>query len=309
MKLSGLFAALGLFGCGTGGFHGDGDSDIDADSDGDTDSDSDSDSDTGTLPWDLPGTPYAEPECELADLSDLQASYAPATYADTLLEVTRRRYTDGAFVLSEAYPPCDLDTFVDQSSWGSLLHPSANVAVHEFGHCWDLAHVGAAGWPYFLHEGDVRTAPDLANFFRSEIVATHEFPAQDSYLDVYLTGTSGDQDFNLVLEEATQYVHSLAVDYCLRDTLSGSTSARDGILTFFYYIERYLRIAREEHPDDYDEIARDDATIHVIDGIWGRGNFYLMLSETDDRLGINDDLVAGFVYADDHISELEAILP
>jgi hypothetical protein len=302
-----LAFCLALAGCGTGGFHG---GDADSDSDADSDGDSDSDSDTGTIPWDLPGTPYAEAECELVDLSDLEGAYAPAAYADTLLMVTQRRYTDGAFVLSEANPPCDLDTFVDQSSWGSLLHPSANVAVHEFGHCWDLAHVGADGWPYFLHEGDVRRAPDLANFFRSEIVATHEFPADDSYLDVYLTGTSGDQDFNLVLEEAVQYVHSLAVDYCLRDTLAmGNTSARDGILTFFYYIERYLRIAREEHPDDYEEIVSDDATIHVIDGIWGRGNFYLTLSESDDRLGLNDDLVAGFVYADDHISELEAILP
>ena len=72
----------------------------------------------------------------------------------------------------------------------------------------------------------------------------------DFYRQVYLDGDpdddnfeGGDQGYNSVLEETTQYINSLAVGYAFNDLYSGSVSERDGILTFLWYITRYLKMA------------------------------------------------------------------
>ena len=87
----------------------------------------------------------------------------------------------------------------------------------------------------------------------------------DSYADVYLDGDpndstfdSGYQGYNSVLEEATQYVNSLASALAFQDQYANEkVSDRDGILTFLWYIERYLAVARTDYPAAYKLLSED----------------------------------------------------
>ena len=105
------------------------------------------------------------------------------------------------------------------------------------------------------------------------------------------------------------FVHSLATRYCTRDSLppGSSTSARDGILTFMYYVELYLKVARTNHPDDYAEILADPAHVTLILTIWDRAEFWLGLTAGNPELGISDDLIATWTYATDNLMEIDLL--
>ena len=95
----------------------------------------------------------------------------------------------------------------------------------------------------------------------------------------------------MLLEEVTQYVNSLATGYAFHNEMSGSVSERDGILTFFWYLTRYLRMARLDYPQAYQLLSGDSCWRELILSIWGRGWYYLNLTEGLPQLGIEDDLL------------------
>ena len=149
-----------------------------------------------------------------------------------------------------------------------------STVVHECGHSYDLGQGGFGGAHYYLtsqtsftcSQGDT-TSRGGKTFARSRMNSDMFGPSRpkcngsntpgcDFYADVYLDGDpddgtfdGGDQGFNSVLEEATQYVNSLATGYAFRDRYSSQISERDGLLTFLWYIGRYLHMARTQYPD------------------------------------------------------------
>ena len=121
-------------------------------------------------------------------------------------------------------------------------------------------------------------------------------PGCDPYRSIYLNGNptdgtfdSGDQGYNLLLEEAVQYINSLATGYAYQDQLGGgSTSDRDGILTFLWYVERYLHLARASYPAAYMRIANDMCWRRATLTVWGRAWLYLQTTRGMRALGIDD---------------------
>ena len=90
-----------------------------------------------------------------------------------------------------------------------------------------------------------------------------------------------------------QYINSLATAYAFDDiaVASGeSTSQRDGILTFLWYIERYLHLARASHPAAYDHLLHGSTGQwrHAILTVWGRAWLFLNASASERDLGIDD---------------------
>ena len=136
----------------------------------------------------------------------------------------------------------------------------------------------------------------------------------DHYADVYLDGNpddgnfeGGDQGFNSVLEETLQYVNSLATGYAFEDFYRGSRSERDGILTFLWYLERYLRMARLDYPDAYDHISGNECWRRSILQVWGRAWMYLSLTDGSERLGISDDAILNLVTEPELLEEISRI--
>lgn len=138
----------------------------------------------------------------------------------------------------------------------------------------------------------------------------------DFYADTYLDGDpddgtfdGGDQGFNMLLEETVQYVSSLATAYAFADQLppGRSTSARDGILTFLWYVERYLKLARESYPEAYARISGDACWRDLILTVWGRAWLYLELTRDMGSLGIDDDAIEALVADPVLLDEIERL--
>lgn len=132
--------------------------------------------------------------------------------------------------------------------------------------------------------------------YQSEFAACPNQNAQncDSYALIYLDpvqGNGASQGFDSVLEETTQYINSLAVGLAFRDQLPNGqiTSARDGLLAFLWYIERYLHLARTENTAAYDYIINNACWRDAILTIWGRAWLYLEATKDMRNLEIYGD--------------------
>jgi len=246
---------------------------------------------------------------DMADLSDVADAYDPSKLRQTLVEVSELRYPPAvAFIDAQSDSNLNAWFMGSDGNFGQVMD-RYEVAVHEGAHIWGFDHFSFSSYSYRIVDDDhiIETAY-LDNFYRSEILDRHPDPGSDFYSDTYLTGGSGAQGFNTLLDEYNAYTHSLASRHCIRDQFGGgSTSARDGILTFMWYVETYLKIAREDHPDDYDDIVADNATVDVILDIWDRAEFWLEVTDGDDSLGIDDDEIAELTYDPDNLEEINRL--
>jgi hypothetical protein len=104
-------------------------------------------------------------------------------------------------------------------------------------------------------------------------------------------------------------VNSLATAYAFADRRGGGSrqSDKDGILTFLWYIERYLRLARTEYPAAHAFILADACWRETILTIWGRAWLYLELTRDMPMLGIADDELFPLVEDPDLVMEIQAV--
>ena len=249
-----------------------------------------------------------------ADLSDLFANYSPDRAVDFILEILSRRYPLGRSLVELGrmgmIGDC-VDFFLrDRSSPQAIIRQLTTI-VHECGHFADLDAGMFRADVYLITEnveftcqgGDAvgrgagRTfARSLINGDAYALEACRGGVDCDFYRQVYLDGDpnnadfeGGDQGYNSLLEETTQYINSLAVGYAFYDEYSGSVSERDGILTFLWYMTRYLKLARESYPDAYAHISTDECWRSLALTLWGRAWLYLELTDGISQLGINDE--------------------
>ncbi|MCC6620183.1 MAG: hypothetical protein IT385_02950 [Deltaproteobacteria bacterium] len=258
-----------------------------------------------------------------ADISGLVAGYQASGYLDFVDDVLGARYPIGQHLVREGvrlgtgFGNC-IDLFTHDTSSASAIFGSLSTVVHECGHIADLSAAGFSTSVFMIRDDLELECPNAAaragkTFARSRLNgdAYAALLPDDFYRDTYLDGDpdnstfeGGDQGYDSLLEEATQYVNSLATDWAFADQSRFSVSARDGILTFLWYLERYLRMARLEYPSAYQVIAGNacwrDATLTV----WGRAWLYLDLTEGDRSLGINDDAIEPLVKDPELVGEI-----
>ena len=253
-----------------------------------------------------------------------------------ILEVLELRYPLGRYLVREgldngAFDDCVGFFLRDQSS-GEAVILQLSTIVHECGHSADLGLSGFSDSAFLLTE-DIRfqcqrgdtTTRGGDTFARSRLVGDRYSQLRppcrgnrsancDGYADVYLDGDpddntfdSGDQGFNSVLEEVLQYVNSLATGYAVKDFYRGSRSERDGILTFLWYLQRYLQLARLEYPSAYQRIAETPCWREAILSIWGRAWLYLELTDPFPELGIHDVRLLELVTDSALLEEIERL--
>lgn len=262
------------------------------------------------------------------DIAALVAGYDPADYHDFVDAVLGVRYPHGQLIVRGATSPgasfdC-IEAYTSQRDRADTLLTQLSTVVHECGHMYDLDRGSFSGDFYLVApevtfscaRGDTTTrgGDTFARSRMNDDAFASALPG-DFYRDVYLDGDpddgafdSGDQGFNSVLEEANQYVNSLATDWVFRDSLGGfGISARDGILTFLWYIERYLHMARTDFPSAYERLSTDACWREAILTLWGRAWFYLDVTEGLSQLGIDDAKIEAQVTREDLLSEIERL--
>jgi hypothetical protein len=282
---------------------------------------------------------YTETLPTKASISGIPFSQAGAN--DFLLAALEKRYPIGKAIvegglsssLAASQGNC-IDRFLrDKSSAGAVLRQSSTI-VHECGHFFDLGGSSGSGSEFVLKpkeltftckSGDTTTRGGKT-FARSLLKKdTHYAKRQacggkvaqgcDFYADIYLDGSSsdptfqsGDQGYNSVLEEATQYVNSLASALAFQEQYAGTkVSERDGILTFLWYIERYLAMARTDYPAAYKLLSEDSCWRQATLSVWDRGWFYLKATDGLSNLGMDDAKLETLVTDKVLTSEIDAL--
>lgn len=258
-----------------------------------------------------------------------------AAFVDAALS---RRYPFGLALvqggrLSPVLDDCSV-FFGEPASSAADVYSSMDVIVHECGHLHDDNLSFGDTSVYDLHadlrfeceRGDT-TSRGGDTFARSRIssdtfqdsrppCAVGGNPGCDGYAPIYLDGDpddavfeGGDQGFNLLMEEAVQYVNSIITAWVFSDQKPQfvAVSARDGILTFLWYIERYLRMARTEFPGAYARIVGDDCWRELTLSVWTRAKRYLELTRDDTTLGIEDDILDQLVNERELLEEIERL--
>ena len=274
-----------------------------------------------------------------ASIDDLVSGYSSASYQTFVDQVLERRYPIGAAIVrggrshTEIGGDC-VDRFLSDRTSADNVIGQLSTVVHECGHFFDLG------------EGDFSNAvfvirPDLMfscnggdaverggqTFARSRINGDAYAALRpacggtggsgcDFYADVYLDGDpddgsfdGGDQGFDSLLEETAQYVNSLGTSYAFVDRSGGGrrTSARDGILTFLWYVGRYLRMARTDYPAAYEHLAGTDCWRRAILTVWGRAWLFLEATDGMSALGINDAEIFDLATHADMLTEIEML--
>lgn len=227
------------------------------------------------------------------------------------------------------------ELFAGSPSSDADLYRRLDTIVHECGHIYDgfLSRsptnayvISAAPLRFDCRRGDTTTRGG-DTFARSRI-RTDAYQAMrapctgggargcDFYADTYLDGDpddatfqGGDQGFNMLLEEAVQYVNSLVTSWVFADRMSAgtSTSARDGILTLLWYVERYLHLARTTYPAAYAAISGDACWRDAILTVWGRAWLYLERTRGTPGLGIDDAAIEALVADPVLLDEIDRI--
>lgn len=273
-----------------------------------------------------------------ASIDDLIASYSPADAEAFVQAVLERRYPHGWTLVREGregFIDC-LMTFLSNRGTAEGVLQDLGTVVHECGHVYDLGLSSGPNNVYAIRAdlmmtaaGGDSTARGGQTFARSLIRAdayqamrppctAGMFRGCDGYADIYLDGDptdgnfeSGDQGFNLLLEEVVQYSNSLALGYAVPDRFSGgqSVSDRDGMLTFLWYMTRFLRLARTEHPSAYAHIATGDGGRwrRLVLTIWGRAWLYLEATDDLAGLGIDDDALMPLATAPELVAEIDML--
>ena len=280
-----------------------------------------------TEPLPLPG----------ADLSGPIASFDKNAWQAFVDSALATRYPVGGYIVTQALQKGAIKNctaqFLDDKNSAKAILLGLSTAVHECGHSLDMG-LGGYGEAAFVMTPDVRfTCKGGANqgnggktFSRSLIrddAYSQALPPCaafgtgghcDDYAAIYLDGDptdgkfdSGDQGYDSVLDEVTQYINSLATGYAFEDQYPYMVSERDGILTFLWYLERYLHLARTAHPEVYALLADDACWRGVTLSLWGRAWLFLGLTEKSGKLGINDGELEDLVLEPDLVAEIEAL--
>lgn len=276
-----------------------------------------------------------------ASLSGIAFSTAKAN--DYLMSALEARYPLGKDMvqggldstLAKQQGSC-IDRFLTDKSSAAAVLQQAPTVVHECGHFVDLdkgsgstsAYVVKADDPkltFTCRQGDT-TSRGGKTFARS-LIKTDAFYNQrkacggtakqgcDFYADVYLDGSAtnstfegGDQGYNSVLEETNQYVNSLATALAFQDQYKNAkVSERDGILTFLWYLERYLKMAREDYPTAYATISKDACWRQATLSVWDRAWFYLDAAKDMDNLSLDADTLTDLVNDATLTAEIDAL--
>ncbi len=268
---------------------------------------------------------YREPPPDdTADIGPAVSAYLPSDPKAFIREVLTARYPLGAFLVAEGLATggrigdC-VNAFVGDTGSAASVLASLSTVVHECGHFVDLAATTFSTFHYRVTASLAFTCPRIGNgLARSRL---NEDPyadllPEDFYRPVYLDGDpdnatveGGDQGYDSVLEETLQYINSLATDWAFRDRLQRgqSISARDGLLTFLWYLTRYLRLARTEYPSEYDKIHDSACWREATLTLWGRAWQYLTLTDGEASLGLRDDVLLDLATTPELLAEIDAL--
>lgn len=186
----------------------------------------------------------------------------------------------------------------DERSRLDVENPKAHFAVSEnIQFTCKLELTDASGRAYNAADFPVNKINQDQFAAKRPICKNNERKGCDWYASTYLKADMGQQGLDFVLEELTQYLHSLETAIALKQYLDPEDrlSAQDGLLTFMWYLQRYLAVARQQNPLWYAVFMKDDCWSKLTVSLWHRAQQQLATIANDKRLGIDAEALAALI--------------
>jgi hypothetical protein len=158
------------------------------------------------------------------------------------------------------------------SSFQEDVVDALDTGVHESVHQLDSELESArSGSRYFLLNGVVAEAPAFSTFHRNEILSllNPKDRVWNYYIGTYLDGSSGRQEFPVLLDELNAYAHGANTVIELSEGLRQSHTINPGLIAMMGFVEKYLTLAQNRHPKTAQAI-RQSSYVSLLQGLWGQ---------------------------------------
>jgi hypothetical protein len=91
----------------------------------------------------------------------------------------------------------------------------------------------------------------------------------------------------------------------VQDQVTSTVSYRDGAASHLYYLQLYMKVAREDHPALYTQWKNDASWQHWVRLAWARGHFWTEQVINDPNFGINDAAIWARINQPQNLQEIE----
>ena len=245
-----------------------------------------------------------------APLTDLQESFAAEQWQKTTTLALRRRYPDAAWLVNALVAPESLRAQFPQSpiSWRRVTL-GLSSAIYEAARLVGFEHLTETEFAYPLGRNRLLQVPRLAMFPRSEVRGILATPLRDLRMTTMtFEGDAGSSGLEDLLARLNAYTWSLFTEIALLDQTAGrDIAARDAVLASLAYVDAYLTLARNTHPEDYHLLTNSHDNRAGVILLWDRAVCALRLSGTEARLGINDIGLFPLVFRSDAAPEVDRL--
>lgn len=178
-------------------------------------------------------------------------------------------------------------------------------AVHESVHILSQAPT-TDRYRFLLVGGDEIEVPWSKSPPRSNVVKRLRKDERDGYVETYLTGTSGQQGIEVVMDELNAYTHGLVTEVALaprKEATGRRSGARDGVAHFLLYLTLYLEVLQHEDPQLYTELSGTHG--QAVATLWKQAEKALGDSLPYRSLGIDDRWYLFRAYHPDQLEQLD----
>lgn len=211
------------------------------------------------------------------------------------------RVDPNGFAVYKASEPSGFSFWLDCDE----MNYDVSSAVHESVHI--LSQAPDPGrYRFLLVGGDAIEVPWSRSPPRSSVVERLRRDERDSYVETYLTGPSGEQGLEVVLDELNAYTHGLVTEVALASRNEGTgrrTGARDGVAHFQLYLTLYLQVLGATDPALYNELSATHG--QAVATLWKQAERAMTDSLPYRSLGIDDRWYLFRAYHPDQLAELD----
>jgi len=240
------------------------------------------------------------------------AAYSPENWVGSAIAMCGKRFPDAAWFIEqdqqgdgwfEQFAPASADLQATAARLAAAIHETVHIAASAGGEGTDQRLVFGEG--KFL---DVPGEPSPMP--RSAIVPNLPQVSLDTqYDEIFLDENFGGRGgFVSVLEELNGFTLGHLAELAFRDTFPiKEENQRQGLLTFMLYLEFYLRTARLEQPEKYQQILASSRMVNATRVVWARANKALERSREALTYSDLDTALDGLVFTPENLTEIERL--
>ena len=243
-----------------------------------------------------------------ASIEDIVAEFGGSEHRQQVLEAVTRVWPGGRAYLEQNIDHVTYGNFTEEDSWSENVFEFSRL-MHEMHH----VYYGVNDGTVYLNEGliyELGEGSDANGFPRGEIydLIPDHFEAE-GYVDIYFTGEQGQWKLNDLLDEWACYTAELPISAIYdKYTEKGKMSIRDGTAAFAHFVQLYLRVAKEDHPEYFEEMKNDPLVVGVIRDNWLRMHYYLEMADNYENAGIDDAIYRAELYKPENLVALEELV-